>query len=90
MIRTIIQSILDAVRSDFTLEKIIKYNDHQGYLITISHYSEKDSYLLADLSYIMFELERVFVESYIDTFDENTTTIYVKSYVALEDLWILK
>ena len=86
MIRTIIQSILDAVRSDFTLEKIIKYNDHQGYLITISHYSEKDSYLLADLSYIMFELERVFVESYIDTFDENTTTIYVKSYVALEDL----
>lgn len=86
MIRSIIQSILDAVRSDFTLEKIIKYNDHQGYLITISHYSEKDSYLLADLSYIMFELERVFVESYIDMFDENTTTIYVKSYVALEDL----
>ena len=86
MIRNIIQSILDAVRSDFTLEKIVKYNDHQGYLITISHYSEKDSYLLADLSYIMFELERVFVESYIDTFDENTTIIYVKSYVALEDL----
>ena len=86
MIRSIIQSILDAVRSDFTLEKIVKYNDHQGYLITISHYSEKDSYLLADLSYIMFELERVFVESYIDTFDENTTIIYVKSYVALEDL----
>ena len=86
MIRRIIQSILDAVRSDFTLEKIVKYNDHQGYLITISHYSEKDSYLLADLSYIMFELERVFVESYIDTFDENTTIIYVKSYVALEDL----
>lgn len=86
MIRSIIQSILDAVRSDFTLENIIKYDDHQGYLITISHYSEKDSYLLADLSYIIFELERVFIESYIDTFDENTTTIYVKSYVALEGL----
>lgn len=86
MIRSIIQSILDTVRSDFTLEKIIKYDDHQGYLITISHYSEKDSYLLADLSYIMFELERIFIESYIDTFDENTTIIYVKSYVALEDL----
>lgn len=86
MIRSIIQSILDAVRSDFTLENITKYDEHQGYLITISHYSEKDSYLLADLSYIMFELERVFVESYIDTFDENTTTIYVKSYVALEGL----
>jgi hypothetical protein len=86
MIRSIIQSILDAVRSNFTLEKITKYDDHQGYLITISHYSEKDSYLLADLSYIMFELERVFIDAYVDTFDENTTTVYVKSYVALEDL----
>ena len=86
MIRSIIQSILDAVRSDFTLENITKYDEHQGYLITISHYSEKDSYLLADLSYIMFELERIFIESYLDTFNENTTTIYVKSYVALEGL----
>ena len=57
MIRSIIQSILDAVRSDFTLGNITKYDEHQGYLITISHYSEKDSYLLADLSYIIFELE---------------------------------
>ena len=76
--------------TSFTISEPVEQLEISSMLYDLATEDERrilrEQYDVSPFPIMTIAVERIFIDTYIDTFDETTTTIYVKSYVALEGL----